>query len=84
MTQDQVIELAKQAGLRSPLILHAYNGNVGALCDSEIEELESIQRFAELLRDVILGEVVQACEKYIIEVGSSSDTTLYTHQYANA
>ena len=44
-----VIEMAREAGLRSAVLLHMY-GKESALCDSEIEELRQLERFAELVR----------------------------------
>lgn len=44
----RINELAEQANFRSPLLLW-HLGNVDALTDSEQEELESIEKFAELI-----------------------------------
>ena len=44
-----LIEMAREAGLRSAVLLHMY-GKESALCDSEIEELRQLERFAELVR----------------------------------
>ena len=43
------IEMAREAGLRSAVLLHLY-GKEAALCDSELEELEQIKCFASLVR----------------------------------
>jgi len=45
----QVMDMAREAGLRSAVLLHMY-GKENALCDSEIEELRQLERFAELVR----------------------------------
>ena len=45
-----IMELAREAGLRSAVLLHMY-GKESALCDSEIEELRQLERFAELVRE---------------------------------
>ena len=45
---ERIRELAMQAKLRSPLLLQ-YWGKVDALTDSEQEELENIEKFAELI-----------------------------------
>lgn len=45
-----VIEMAREVGLRSAVVLHIYGGKKEALCDSEIEELTQLERFAELVR----------------------------------
>ena len=63
MTTDQIIEFAKQVGFHSASILHIYGGNVDALCDPEIKELEAIQRFAELVRNEVLEECANVCRK---------------------
>ena len=44
-----IMEMAREAGLRSAVLLHMY-GKESALCDSEIEELGQLERFAELVR----------------------------------
>jgi hypothetical protein len=49
------IEMAREAGLRSAVLLHMY-GKESALCDSEIEELRRLVRFAELVRAEALAE----------------------------
>jgi hypothetical protein len=46
---DKIIEMAREVGLRSAVLLHMY-GKEAALCDSEIEELRQLERFAELVR----------------------------------
>ena len=51
----QVVEMAREAGLRSAVLLHMY-GKENALCDSEIEELRQLERFAELVRADALAE----------------------------
>jgi hypothetical protein len=43
------IDMAREAGLRSAVLLQIY-GTEAALCDSEIEELRQIERFAALVR----------------------------------
>ena len=48
MTPEQIIELAKEAGLHSSLILSIY-GNMESLSNSETIELQRIQRFAALV-----------------------------------
>ena len=44
-----VIEMAREAGLHCAVLLYIY-GKESALCDSEIEELRRLERFAELVR----------------------------------
>lgn len=43
--KEEILKMAREAGLRSAVILHLYGGKEGALCDSEIEELAQIERF---------------------------------------
>ena len=45
---DDIIRMAREVGLRSAVLLHAW-GKEDALCDSEIEELRQIERFAALV-----------------------------------
>ena len=47
-SKDDILRMAKEAGLRSAVLLHMW-GKEEALCDSEIEELRQIERFAELV-----------------------------------
>ena len=48
MTKDDITRMAREAGLRSAVLLHMY-GKEDALCDSEIEELRQLERFAALV-----------------------------------
>ena len=48
MTQDDIIRMAREVGLRSAVLLHFYGGE-GALLDSELNELRNIERFATLV-----------------------------------
>jgi hypothetical protein len=57
------IELAREAGLRSAVLLQLY-GKEAALCDSEIEELRQIERFAALVR----ADEREACAKVCDEL----------------
>lgn len=58
-----IIEMAREAGLRSAVLLHVY-GKESALCDSELEELEQIKRFAALVRaDEREAMVAEAAKK---------------------
>ena len=49
MSSEQIFAIAREAGLHSAVLLGIYSGKLDALCDSEIEELYAIKRFAELL-----------------------------------
>ena len=59
----RIRELAEQAKLHSPLLLRHF-GKIGALTDSEQEELENIEKFAEL--------IVQDCISQIAMIGVSN------------
>lgn len=75
MTNDQIIELAKQVGFHSASVLHIYGGNVDALCDPEIKELEAIQRFAELVRNEAIDKRVK------VKLGSQYGNDLNGHWF---
>jgi hypothetical protein len=62
MTRDDIIRMAREAGLRSAVILHLYGGKEGALCDSEIEELAQIERFAALVAAAEREACAKVCE----------------------
>jgi len=44
------IDMAREAGIRTAKLLHFYGNNKKALCHSELEELQQIERFADLVR----------------------------------
>ena len=71
-----VIEMAQEAGLRSAVLLHMY-GKESALCDSEIEELRQLERFAELVR----ADEREAC----LEIADDcADSDMHASMVANA
>jgi hypothetical protein len=49
MTKDDIIRMAREAGLHSAVLLHIYEGKEAALTDSEQDELRRIERFAALV-----------------------------------
>jgi hypothetical protein len=55
--------MAREAGLRSAVILHLYGGKEGALCDSEIEELAQIERFFQMARAAEREACAKVCEE---------------------
>jgi hypothetical protein len=59
-----VIEMAREAGLRSAVLLHMY-GKESALCDSEIEELRQLERFAEIVRADEREACAGECDEWI-------------------
>ena len=67
-----IIEMAKEAGLRSAVLLHVY-GKESALCDSELEELEQIKWFAALVRAEAQAEEREACAKVCEELGMATN-----------
>ena len=54
----RIQELAKHAKLRAPVLLQHW-GKIDALTDSEQEELQNIEKFAEL--------IVRECDRYVAE-----------------
>jgi hypothetical protein len=58
---QSIIAMAREAGLRSAVLLHIY-GKEDALCYSEIEELRQIEAFAALVR---ADERYQAQERVV-------------------
>jgi hypothetical protein len=62
MTRDDIIRMAREAGLRSAVILHLYGGKEGALCDSEIEELAQIERFFHMAQAAEREACAKVCE----------------------
>lgn len=73
MNQDKLFGFAKQAGFSVTEYWH-----------TKPNDLTQLQRFAELVRAEALEDAAKVCEQYAMEVGASSDATLYSHQYANA
>lgn len=49
MTKDDIMRMAREAGLHSAVLLRIYDDREAALCDSEIAELRKIERFADLV-----------------------------------
>lgn len=49
MTKDDIMRMAREAGLHSAVLLRIYDDREAALCDSEIAELRKIERFASLV-----------------------------------
>ena len=47
--REQVIRMAREAGLHSAVLLHIYGGREGAMTDGEIDELRRLERFADLV-----------------------------------
>ena len=55
---ERIKELALHSKLRPALLLH-YWGKIDALTDSEQEELEQLEKFAELIVEATLTQVAE-------------------------
>jgi hypothetical protein len=55
MTEEQILKLARKAKFRSAMMLQLY-ANYMSLTDSEINEIESIKKFAKMVEDFVLAE----------------------------
>lgn len=64
MTKDEIIRMAKEAGLRSAVLLGAYGNKLDALTDSEQDELEAVVYFAALVAAHEREACAQACESH--------------------
>ena len=49
LTRDEILFMARRAGVRSAAILHMFNGNENALNAYELEDLERLEHFAALV-----------------------------------
>lgn len=56
------IELAREIGFSSAVILWIYSGKESALCDSEVKELRNIERLVEAARVQERKECIYAAE----------------------
>jgi hypothetical protein len=63
MTQDDIIRMAREVGLRSAVLLHIYKGE-GALLDSELNELRNIERFATLVAAAEREACADICDQH--------------------
>jgi hypothetical protein len=61
MTTEDIIRLAREAGLHSAVLLHIYGGKESALTKSERDELRRLERFAALLRDRMIADGWRQC-----------------------
>ena len=64
MTKDDIMRMAREAGLHSAVLLRIYDDKEAALCDSEIAELRKIERFANL----VAAAEREACAKLCYEL----------------
>ena len=65
MTRDDIIRMARQAGLHSAVLLHLYDGKEAALTDSEHDELRRLERFAALIEQRAAAAEREACASLI-------------------
>jgi len=49
MNREDILRMAREAGLQSAVMLHMFNGNENALLESELEELDRLVSFAALV-----------------------------------
>ena len=73
---ERIKELALHSKLRPALLLH-YWGKIDALTDSEQEELEQLEKFAEL----IIGECITVVQNGGGMCGAISSNNLKQHFY---
>ena len=53
MNREDIIRMAREAGLHSAVLLHIYEGKEAALTDSEQDELRRLARFAALVAALV-------------------------------
>jgi len=61
MTQEDIIRMAREAGLRSAVML-AHFKNWDALCDDEKDELDRLVSFAALVAAAELERIIKVIE----------------------
>lgn len=64
MNRDDIIKMAREAGLHSAVLLHIYEGKEAALTDSEQDELRRLERFAALVASAERAECATVCEEF--------------------
>jgi hypothetical protein len=62
--REQVIRMAREAGLHSAVLLHIYGGREGAMTDGEIDELRRLERFAALVAAAEREACAKVCEEH--------------------
>ena len=73
MVQDDIMRMAREARLKSAVLLHIYDGREGALSDSELNELRNIERFASLIASAEREACAQVCDGIIYHDGKEAD-----------
>jgi hypothetical protein len=62
LSRDDIIRMAREAGLHSAVLLHIYDGREAALTDSERDELRKLERFFKLAYEAgAAAERTRAC-----------------------
>jgi hypothetical protein len=61
MTRDDIVRMAREAGLHSAVLLHIYAGKEAALTDSERDELRKLERFFKLAYEAGAAAEREAC-----------------------
>lgn len=62
MTRDDIIRMAREAGLHSAVLLYLYEGREAALTDSERDELRRLQDFAARVAAAEREACAKVCE----------------------
>ena len=63
LSRDDIIRMAREAGLHSAVLLHIYDGREAALTDSERDELRKLERFFKLAYEAGAKDEREACAR---------------------
>ena len=80
MTREEVIRMAREAGLHSAVLLHLYAGKEAALTDSEHDELRRLERFAAL----VAAREREACREIAFRMAHSDEDAVDVSQAIRA
>ena len=67
MNREDIIRMAREAGLHSAVLLHIYEGKEAALTDSEQDELRMLERFAHLVYESVFRDANLAASRTILD-----------------
>jgi len=84
MTRDDIIRMAREAGLHSAVLLHIYDGREAALTDSERDELRKLERFFKLAYEAGAAAEREACARLCDELAERDKLSNYYRIAANA
>jgi hypothetical protein len=73
VNRDDIIRMAREAGLHSAVLLHIYEGKEGALTDSEQDELRRLIRFAALAYEAGAAAEREACANLCDAIGERNE-----------